>query len=566
MDYYTDKVYQFIVNKLTKPGLTLLLFLTLIVIYYTGLAEYLSMHLFIVLTFYPPIPYFICILIGGIVLVEGVWVHTYIPFIICRRRIDVPNAPWESFEAFILEYDEEDTHEFFDFQNDFFSNDGFCPRSFAEMDTPYETVIGERIQSRAQIKEFFKFVAPRMGHQFNKTYIQSLTFPTKRDEKGLQSIYGTQDHLWFRIKFWYGNSLIERAPLESNEFIDTLFENFEPPHYYKSQYYIDQDTDFEELGISLVSGSAEDSSSYIYEVEQPGFFPSDTIDRILDNYDPKEHKLRIRRRLGNYYGIRNMGTFMENMTVPEKYTYNNNYELLEEYPVNINKFYIKREWEENPDALTFRDPLTGNYANLTRFTSCSLNLDLNLFRREFFLTHKAPRRTKLQIKGILQHVDKEFVNRNSSLPQYINISRFILPEFPRFGWLSYLQSLVERGLRYYVVLDKERAHKLYSGFPGELELLPTGSIFNYVTFLFKPETALFKRLCVRVVGLLMAKLGRYEVLFFNVLHQGFILFSMLVNRVPKAKSVEGIHKWIISKTTNNQNLQTKKLPCFFLSI
>lgn len=571
MNYRIAKLYESILAKLTKPGLTVLLLITGITVTYVGIPEFLGIHALVALTFYPPVPV-ITIFVIGIVLVEGVYEHTYMPFIICRRRLDVPNAPWESFETFILDYDEDESEDFFDYQNDFYSNDGFCPRSFAEMDTPYEVVLGERWKSIAQITEFFQFVLPRMGHQFNKTYMQSLTFPTIRDTKELRSIYGNKDYLLFRLKFWYGAPLIDRAPKSEDVFLDKMYDAFKGPEYLKSPFNIDPYEDFQELGVSLVSGSAEDSSSYIYEVEQPQFFPYESIRQLADLYDPEGPKLTVRRRQSDYFGIKNMGTFMENMTIPEVYSYNNNYELLEEYPVNIGAFFMKREWEETPDALTFRDPFVGNYANLTRFTSSSFRIDPIAFRQEFFLMHKAPRSVKPKVYDVTGTPNIEFLNKDKNITKsnHITVSRFLAPEFTRFGWFSYLQSLIEKGLRYYVALDKDRSYRMYSGFPGELEMLPTGFIFNHFTKLFNPKKALLKKLCTHIILLGKLKANGLSMFFFTVTSATLVLFSYLVRYIDKIivyffgrkYSISGINQvinvqqWNILKTNNN-NVHTE---------
>lgn len=563
MNYYISRVYESVVNKTTKLGLLLFSSVCFFIFFYAGIFEYVGIHVLIALTFYPPAP-LISIFFLGIFFVEGSYVHSYMPFIICRRRLDVPEAPWESFETFILDYDEYESTEFFDFHNSFYSNDGFCPRSFAEMDTPYEFVLGERIKSITHINEFFKYVLPRMGNQFNKEYTQSLTFPTIRDSKQLRSIYGNTDRLLFRLKFWYGGSLLDRAPQIINEFENKIVDDFERPTYFISPFNINWRDDFQELGVSLVSGSAEDSSSYIYEVEQPQIFSQEHILNSMPMFDPDLQKITVKPKQGNFFGMRNMGTFMANTTIPETFSYNNNYELLDEYPVNINKFYMKRDWEENPDALTFRDPFTGNYSNLTRFTSSAFKLDLKAFKHEFFLIHKLPRMVRPDRRVQVRSLNIEFLNRNVALIQkHININRFIAPEFTRFGWVSYLQNLIISGLKYYVMLDRDRSYRMHSGLPGELEIVPTGNLFNYMNKYFHPKKALLKQLYSRLVLDIRIIINKYNILSHRVIYFPYWLFVTILSYIlfflGFKRNHYNIKQWtIIRDNTNNESAHTKK--------
>jgi hypothetical protein len=82
-----------------------------------------------------------------------VYSKTEMPYLLLRRRLDQTGAHWEEFEMMILEYDEEAYSEYFDYQNSFFSSDGFFPRSFSEIGEVINDTFRMRVETLADIDE-----------------------------------------------------------------------------------------------------------------------------------------------------------------------------------------------------------------------------------------------------------------------------------------------------------------------------------------------------------------------------------------------------------------------------
>jgi len=140
------------------------------------------------------------------------------PFIIMRRRLDVPNALWECHEFFYEDEDSYYSHMYFVYHNSYYSSDGYFPQSLKTM----EELSDEPTTARENtIKAINKFVK-----DFKHKEIPG------RNSRSL-----------------------------------------ELPHFFEDTKFIHPTDDLNYLGITLAAGTAEDASSTIWDLEQPNFFP-----------------------------------------------------------------------------------------------------------------------------------------------------------------------------------------------------------------------------------------------------------------------------------------------------
>jgi hypothetical protein len=85
---------------------------------------------------------------------EGMFENIYTPFQLMRRRIDIINAPWESFEYILLDL-KDNSDDFFLNQNSMFSSDGLFPRSLKEMETSNEDFRAIRNRTYFTLSQFY---------------------------------------------------------------------------------------------------------------------------------------------------------------------------------------------------------------------------------------------------------------------------------------------------------------------------------------------------------------------------------------------------------------------------
>lgn len=148
---------------------------------------------------------------------EGLFSTGNNPFVIMRRRTDLPNAPWESHYFLLDSRDNDRAHNYFLFYNSLFTSDGYFPESYATIPEFYAFNLGDRKRTLIGYSTFLKGLASDLSY--------------------------------------FGPG-----------FPKVIFRN-EP--YYNDLAAVDIDEDFLDLGPTLPSVSAEDSSEYLYTFERP---------------------------------------------------------------------------------------------------------------------------------------------------------------------------------------------------------------------------------------------------------------------------------------------------------
>jgi hypothetical protein len=228
-----------------------------------------------------------------------------------RRRLDIPNGVWESHDYIFLDETEEYSHNLFYYYNSLYTSDGFFPQSFKTQMYLEEEGMHKRARSLVSMKHFLEYVNSR----------KELT----------------------------------EYPL-----------TFYPPSYIDDINSLDIDKDFDALGITLTQGSAEDSSSYEYEIEYPYFHPF--IEHL--NFTDKD----------------TLEVVPPHFYEPNPIMYSTDtLSYLDIYPLNIPKAAIKRNWHVAPGSLLFRDD-TKKYLNLIRLPINIINTTskLSLITPDFF--------------------------------------------------------------------------------------------------------------------------------------------------------------------------------------
>jgi hypothetical protein len=143
------------------------------------------------------------------------------------------NAPWETFEFFILEDNEAQYDLWFEYQNNVFSSDGYFPQSFAEHRITGDDYILIRRCTLAELGLFYR-----------------------------------EDDALF-------NREVPSEHLPEND-------GFNIPDYRDNLRLINPNRDFCDLTISIRSASAEDASCYIWDIERLPFYPSNEFALATD--------------------------------------------------------------------------------------------------------------------------------------------------------------------------------------------------------------------------------------------------------------------------------------------
>jgi hypothetical protein len=259
------------------------------------------------------------------VVFEGLWSNTPLPFLFMRRRVDIKDAPWESHDYLFVDETEEASENLFYYYNSFFSSDGFFPQSFKSMEHGSDQSFRIRRQTRKTMRDF----------------VRSLNF-------------GTNNKLSSKISFYdkYGKAT-RRLPDSTSLFNPRL------PSFFHDLYHQDMRDDFDAIGITLTSGSAEDASSYEYEMRYPHFTPKKKNLKITDKNTFEQVSPLFR--------------------IPEKIDYSlENLAHKDIYPLNIPTVSFKRNWmHDNPATLLFRD-INKKYINLIRVPILMSNLDIKV--------------------------------------------------------------------------------------------------------------------------------------------------------------------------------------------
>lgn len=117
------KPYTFLHSTLARVVLFPIAFLSV----YLAITNYYGItgegHLWAYLNFgtyvFVSLPVFL-MLCAFLVFSEGAFSKTTTPYIILRRRLDEPGAPWEDVDFIILDYDPETYSNFYDYHTAFF--------------------------------------------------------------------------------------------------------------------------------------------------------------------------------------------------------------------------------------------------------------------------------------------------------------------------------------------------------------------------------------------------------------------------------------------------------------
>jgi hypothetical protein len=75
-------------------------------------------------------------------------------FILHRRRVDVPNTPWESCEISLNVVEDETFEDFIEYHSSFYTGDGFHPGTYKEAPAMHEW---ESILRRESIEKIYTF-------------------------------------------------------------------------------------------------------------------------------------------------------------------------------------------------------------------------------------------------------------------------------------------------------------------------------------------------------------------------------------------------------------------------
>jgi hypothetical protein len=249
-------------NNYKPSRVVLIIIASLVIIFqitklYYGINESFGFQLIVKFFGYISVSFHVFFLVWVIFIIsEGDFSSIDTPYTILRRRIDEAGAPWEDLDLMILEYDSNQYTEYYEYHSSFFSSDGFFPRSYGEIGEIFGDTLRVRIQSLSDAAEFCELYLPRMSDKFNNV---TLTHMPNTNS----------NYRFFKL----------------DPFRDSIHcDNMIYPAYFDNIFSYDFDIDYSDIGISLISGSAEDGCSYDYDIEQPVFFPPD----LLYEYFTKE--------------------------------------------------------------------------------------------------------------------------------------------------------------------------------------------------------------------------------------------------------------------------------------
>jgi hypothetical protein len=267
---------------------------------------------------------------------------------------------------------------------------------------------------------------------------------------------------------------------ETNMLISRVFKI---PFYYLNVFSISQMTDYSDIGIALTSGTADDASTYIYEVQPPIFYEINDIPILLKK---------------NVYDL----TYVESLLMyPQPFVYNEE-TVNSNYPINQSNFFVKRDWDENPDMINFRDATSKIFSNITRLPT-QIHLNFNYIIQENFIYHTLPRSlNKSLTNSSIYTIFNQYYNESKYLTNFTSKSipsSIITTEFPRQFNLSNIIN-VFKGFVYYLKIDNKRSRKLYMNLPAELSMIPLFHIVQkYLNKIF------FFQICIFIFNLSINK-------------------------------------------------------------
>jgi len=86
---------------------------------------------------------------------EGLWHAKLMSFAIMKRRLDIPNALWQSQTYSFLDQSNEPAHNYFEFHSSYYTSDGYFPQSFKAMPDIEGYSMVRRKETTDDIVKFF---------------------------------------------------------------------------------------------------------------------------------------------------------------------------------------------------------------------------------------------------------------------------------------------------------------------------------------------------------------------------------------------------------------------------